>query len=77
MKPSNFLVMSLTRATLRTITLSMIISRMTLNVLKNDTQNDVTWQNNTRKTDTQVNDIKLSNILIMSLTRATFRAIPL
>ncbi len=50
---------------------------MTHNVLKNDTQNNVTWQNDTRKTDTQMNGIQQNNTIIMSLTRATLRAIPL
>ncbi len=45
---------------------------MALNILKNDT-----WQNNTCKTDTQENELKLNNTLIMSFAKATLRAIPL
>ncbi len=50
---------------------------MTLNILENDTQNNVTWQNDTYKSETQDSNIKLNNTLILSLTRATLRTIPL
>jgi hypothetical protein len=53
----------------------MIISKMTHNVLKNDIKNNVTWQNGTYKTDSQENDIKLNNALIMSFIKVTLRAI--